>query len=319
MSDQSPEVDAISLASGVELNIVPKDEGLMINVTGDDDTPIYKSEHDRKFYKSAQKRRTIANKISQRVGDTLDSEAVAESFLDVCFELVGAHEDVADALRPPTVSKLIEETTAVEFYRAGLNSSISVSFAVDGREDTIEFTMSEFTSNSGIGTLQEQYATFFFPAAIDITPEHWEELKEYWREIADEVDGDDTDRIDAITDKVMEKLRERIGVPFEDKEALDRGKYNAVHETDPTARLDVTDVLWVTAGAFSDMVADVASHADYPDIVKELRERDVLVGQRKKVDGVRAYPFDPDAFDYDPDALATVEEDDPDDLVGGEL
>lgn len=309
---------AISLAPGVKLNLVPEDEGLRVNVIEDDDAPIYDGVHDREFYSSPQKRRTIANEISRRVSDALESEAVAESFRDVCIELAAQHDEVADALRPPTVSKLIEQTTAVEFYRAGLNSSISVTFAVGGREDAIEFTMGEWTSNGGIGTLQEQYATFFFPAEIDITPEHWEQLKEHWREIADVIDGDDFGRMDAITDKVMEKLRERIGVPFEDKEALNRGKFNAVHETDPTARL-AGPVLWVTGGAFSDMVADVASHGDYPDIVKELRERDVLMERQKNVNGVRAYPFDPDAFDYDPDALADVADDDPDDLIGGDL
>jgi hypothetical protein len=191
---QSPEVDAIFLAPGVKLTLSPEDEGVRVYVIEDDDAPIYSAVHDREFYSSPQKRRTIANEISRRVDEALESEAVAESFRDVCTELAAAHEEVADALRPPTVTKLIDQTTAVEFRHAGSDSFMRVHFTVDGREDAIEFTRREWISGGGIGTLQEQYATLFFPAEIDVTAEHWDLLKEHWRAIADELaetDGGD--------------------------------------------------------------------------------------------------------------------------------
>lgn len=321
MSDESPTDDGktLALVPGIELAIRPEDDGAKILVTEDDNDTVYSATHERDFYSSPQKRRTIANEIKRNVSESFDGETVAETFRDACTDLDAAHDEVAAALRAPTVEKLVEETTAVEYYRAGSNSHITVHLAADGREASIEFSMGEW-AHGGIGTLEEQYVAAFFPAEVDVTSEHWEQLKEEWREMAEEIDGDDYAPTDVIADSVLERLRERLGVPFKEMKALDRGKYNGVHETDPTARLDTTgSVLWVTGSAFSDMVSDVASHSVHPDVVKTLREQGVLVGSQKRVGNKRAYPFSPDAFDYDPDALATVEEDDPDDLVGGEL
>lgn len=309
----------LALGPGIELAIRPENDGVKILITENDSDVAYSATHARDFYTSPQKRRTIANEIGQNVSDSVNGEAIANSFREVCSELDAAHDEVAAALRAPTVEKLVEETTAVKYYRAGPNSQIAVHLAMDGREASIEFSMGEW-AHGGIGTLEEQYVTAFFPAEIDVTSEHWDQLKEEWRERAEEIDGDDYAPTDVIADSVLEKLRERLGVPFEEKEALNRGKYNGVHETDPTARLDTTgSVLWVTGTALSDMVSDVASHSVHPDVVKTLREQGTLIGAQKRVGNKRAYPFDPEAFDYDPEALATVEEDDPDDLVGGEL
>jgi hypothetical protein len=322
MSDESPTDHGgktLALVPGIELAIRPEDTGAKILVTEEGSNAVYSATHERDFYSSPQKRRTIANEIKRNVSESFDGDTVAEAFRDVCTELDAAHDEIAAALRAPTVEKLVEETVAVKYYRAGSNSYVTVHLAADGRKASIEFSMGEW-AHGGIGTLEEQYVAAFFPAEVDVTSEHWEQLKEEWREMAEEIDGDDYDPIDVIADSVIEKLRERIGVPFEDEEALERGKYNAVHKADPAASLDTTGpVLWVTGSALSDMVSDVASHNVHPDVVKTLREQGVLTGSQKRVGNKRAYPFDPDAFDYDPDALADVSEDDPDDLVGGEL
>lgn len=307
------------LAPGVELLMRPVDDGVKIIVTEGGDETVYRATHARDFYTSAQKRRTLANELQRCTSDVYDDGEIANAFRDVCTALDEQHDEVEQALRPPTVQKLVEETTAVEYYRAGTNSHIAVHLTAEGREAAIEFTMGEW-AHGGIGKLEEQYVAAFFPAEVEVTGEHWDMLKEEWREIATVIDGDDLDSTDVIAETVIDKLRERVGVPFDDRTALDRGKFNVVHEDDPAAQLDTDGaVLWVSGSALSDMVADVASHNVHADVVKVLRERGTIIGTWKRIGSKRLYPFAPDAFDYAPDALASLDDDDPEDLVGGEL
>lgn len=175
-----------TLCSGVEVTFRHTDTGVEIQAIEDNVGLVYSTLTDRDFYVSRQTYGTIANAIAQSVSPSFDADAVAESFRDVCMTM--RINEWGDDYRPPTVVRLIDQTTAITFHRDGQDSRLVVDLAVSEQEASITFSMGEWTGDDGIRTLEKQYVTAFFPKEVDVTSEHWELLKDEWSEMADVID-----------------------------------------------------------------------------------------------------------------------------------
>jgi len=320
VSDPADSVDPIveEIAAGVELEfgVLPGAKA-DLKATYDDDL-LASGEYAevfRKTHRGRTNRGEFINNVADSVDDIggLDTDEIKTALRRWFDARAEEAEEEELAYQTEEVAEIIEGTHLPVEVHASEETTWQVTLTYAGRTADLEFTAAEMVG-SGAGALQEKLANYFYEI-VEIEPEDWETIRDYWKD-HDEVVAvvDETGR-DAVADRFVNRLVDAVR-PLEELEQIPSDPSGAWYDAENTAGCPDAGadepVLWVQSRLYTDKMEAIGKQIEYKgQLTKDLINDETLYGSsiRRTWDGVferrtQLFPFDPRALGIDEDDVA---------------
>jgi hypothetical protein len=330
MTDPAEQVDGMAeeIAAGVEVEFEPVPGGKMRLRSLYEGDVLERGEYAEVFRGTHRGRTNSGEFINNTVEavrevDGLDAEEIKGSLKSWFTEMSELREEEQMAFEAEYVQEIIEGTELPVKAYLGEKSTWEIELTYAGRTNTLQFTAAEMTGSGG-AVLEEKIANYYLEL-IDVEPEDWETIRDYWNEHTVEVANIDETAEDAVADRFVNKLTDAVR-PLESLEQVATEPAGAWYDADNTAGCDDVPagepVLWVQDRFYVDKLEAIGKQIEYKgQLTKDLIADDTLYGPnvRRTWDGTfdrrtQMFPFDPRELGIDEDDVAPAPEDNTDEV-----
>ena len=330
MTDPADEIDGMidTLAGGVEVEFEPVAGGKMRLRSLYEGDVLERGEYAEVFRGTHRGRTNSGEFINNtaeavREVDGLDAEEIKASLKSWFTDMAEIAEEEELAFQPDHVRELIEGTHLPVEIHGGEETTWKVELTYAGRTTDVKFTAAEMVGG-GAGALEEKLANYYFEI-VEIEPEDWETIRDYWQDHAEVVSVVDETAEDAVADRFVNKLTDAVR-PLESLEQVATEPAGAWYDADNTAGCDDVPagdpVLWVQDRFYVDKLEAIGKQIEYKgQLTKDLIADDTLYGPnvRRTWDGTfdrrtQMFPFDPRELGIDEDDVAPAPTDNTDEV-----
>ncbi len=320
MTDPAESVDGFTdeIAGGVEIDFDPAG-GAKVDLQARYDDELLASglyaEVFRKTHRGRTNRGEFINNVADSVDDIsgLDSDEIKTALRQWFDELAEIAEEEELAFQPEHVRQIIEGTEPPVEIHGGEETTWQVTLTYAGRTTDLEFTAAEMVGG-GAASLQEKLANYFYEI-VEIEPEDWETIRDYWQDHSEVVAVVDETGRDAVVDRFLNRVTDAVR-PLEELEQIPTDPSGAWYDAEnsagcPDAPADAP-VLWVQSRFFADKLEAIGKQIEYKgQLTKDLISAGALYGSsiQRTWEGAfekrtRLFPFDPRELGIDEDDVA---------------
>lgn len=330
MTDPADSVDGFTdeIAAGVEVTVKPVG-GAKVDLRARYDGNLLASGEYAEVFRGSHRGRTNRGEFINNVTDSLkeiagiDADQIKTSLRNWFDEMAEIAEEEEMAFQPDHVREIVEGTEPPVEIHGGEDTTWVVTLTYAGRTAELEFTAGEMVGDGG-ASLEEKIANYYYEL-VDIEPEDWETIRDYWHDHS-EVSAvvDETGR-DAVVDRFLDRLTDGVR-PLESIEQVPTDPSGAWYDADNSAGFADAPadgpILWVQSRYYADKLEAIGKQIEYKgQLTKDLINNGALYGSsvRRTWDGVfdrreRLFPFDPEELGIDPDDVAPAPGDNTDEV-----
>lgn len=279
-------------------------------------------------FRNNDRGRTNRGEFKNNVADSVEAvEGLAAD--DVKSAIRRWFEQIADMFEEEEIDIVSEEAeeiihgthTPVKIH-GGEETTWEVELTYAGRKNTLEFTAAEM--RGGPGPLGDKIANYYFEI-IEIEPEDWESIRDYWNDNSEVVAVVDETGRDAVAERFINKLNDAVR-PLESLEQVPTEPAGAWYDEDNSGGTPDAPagepVLWVQSRFVGDKVEAIGKQIEYKgQLTKDLINDGALYGSsiQRTWDGTfekrtRMFPFDPRELGIDEDDVSPAPEDNTDEV-----
>lgn len=329
MSDPAETADAITdeIAAGVSVRYEPVSGGKLDLRAFHDDELLASGEY-AEVLRGSHRGRTNRGEFINKVVDSLettavDAEIIEDELGDWFQQLADMAEEEELAFQPDYVVEIIEGTDLPVEIHGGEETTWRVDLTYAGRTTELEFTAGEMIGG-GSAALEEKLANYYYEL-IDIEPEDWETIRDYWDDHSEEVAFVEETGRDAVASRFLDRLTDGVR-PLESLEQVAKDPSGAWYDPDNSAGCadapGDAPVLWVQSRFYTDKLEAIGKQIEYKgQLTKDLIGSDALYGSgvRRTWDGTfdrrqSMFPFDPRELGIDEDDVAPAPGDNTDEV-----
>ena len=330
MTDAADSVDGMTdeIAAGVEIDFEPVGGGKIQLRSRFEDEVLERGEY-AEVFRDTHRGRTNKGQFINSTAEAaeaiegIDADEIKSALRNWFTEMAEIAEEEELAFQPDHIQQIIRGTqTPVEIH-GGEETTWKVTLTYAGRTTDLEFTAGEMVGGGG-ASLEEKIANYFYEI-IEIEPEDWETIRDYWQDHSEVVAVVDETGRDAVAERFLNRIVDAAR-PLEELEQVPTDPSGAWYDADNSANYDDAPsdapILWVQDRFFVDKLEAIGKQIEYKgQLTKDLVDREVLYGSnaRRTWNGVferrtRMFPFDPRELGIDEDDVAPAPGDNTDEV-----
>ena len=302
-------VDAVEeeIMAGVSVEYKPIGGGEMRLRAFYDDEMLASGEY-AEVFSGSHRGRTNRGEFINNVKDSveglsgLDADEIGSALRRWFEDLAEIAEEEELAFQPDHVRQIIEGTQQPVEIHGGEETTWIVTLSYAGRTTDLEFTAGDMTGG-GAPALEEKLANYFYEL-IEIEPEDWKTIRDWWHDHSEVVTVVDETGRDAVADRFINRVADAVR-PLAELEQMPNDPAGAWYDADNDAGYAPAGdgpVLWVQSRFFTDKLEAIGKQIEYKgQLTKDLIAEGALydTSVRRTWDGVfdrrtRLFPFDPD-------------------------
>lgn len=330
MTDPADTVDGMTdeLAAGVKIDYDPVGGGKMQLRSRYEGDVLERGEYAQVFRDSHRGRTNRGQFINNTVDAVEDVKGIdgedIEGALRAWFtEMAEIAEEEEMAYQPDHIQDIVRGTQPPVEIHGGEETTWKVNLTYAGRTTDLEFTAAEMVGGGG-AALEEKIANYYYDI-VEIEPEDWETIRDYWQDNSEVVAVVDETGRDAVAERFVSRIVDAAR-PLEELEQVPTDPSGAWYDADNSANYDDAPsnapILWVQDRFFADKLEAIGKQIEYKSqLAKDLIDRGVLYGSnaRRTWDSVfarrtRMFPFDPRELGIDEDDVAPAPGDNTDEV-----
>ena len=304
----SDEVEPVTeeVTAGVEVEYEPIGGGEIRLIAMYGEEVLARGEYAEAFrgsHRGRTNRGEFINNVKDSVGsiDGLDAEEIGSAFRRWFDELAEIAEEEELAFQPDHVRQIINGTQVPVEIHGGEETTWIVTLTYAGKTTDLEFTAGDMVGG-GAGALEEKLANYFYEL-IEIQPEDWETIRDWWHDHSEVVTVVDETGRDAVADRFINRVADAVR-PLGELEQIPTDPSGAWYDAENDAGYAPAGdgpVLWVQSRFYADKLEAIGKQIEYKgQLTKDLIASGALYDSsvRRTWDGVfdrrtRLFPFDP--------------------------
>ncbi len=330
MSDPADLVDGVtdSIAAGVEVTFEPVG-GAKTDLRAEYDGQILASGEYAEVFRGSHRGRTNRGEFINNVSDSLkeiagiDPDQVKTALRNWFDEMAKVAEEEEMAFQPEHVREIVEGTQTPVDIHGGEETTWRVTLTYAGRTTDLDFTAAEMVGSGG-ASLEEKLANYYYEI-VEIEPEDWKTIRDYWQDHSEEASFVEETGRDAVAGRFLDRLTDGVR-PLESLEQVATDPSGAWYDENNSAGYGDApadaSILWVQSRFYGDKLEAIGKQIEYRgQLTKDLIARDALYGSsvRRTWDGnfdrlTALFPFDPEELGIDPDDVAPAPGDNTDEV-----
>ena len=294
------------IAAGVVVEYKPVGGGEMRLRGLYEDEVLARGEYAEVFtgsHRGRTNRGEFINNVKDSIGGTegLDADEIGSELRRWFDDMAEVAEEEELAFQPDHVRQIIEGTQPPVEIHGGEETTWVVTLSYAGKTTDLEFTAGEMVGG-GAGALEEKLANYFYEL-IDIEPEDWETIRDWWHDHSEVVTVVDETGRDAVADRFINRVADAVR-PLDELEQMPNDPAGAWYDAENAAGHSAAGdgpVLWVQSRFYADKLEAIGKQIEYKgQLTKDLIAEGALYDSsvRRTWEGVfdrrtRLFPFDP--------------------------
>lgn len=330
VSDPADSVDGFTqeIAAGVEVTLEPVG-GAKANLRATYDGEILADGEYAEVLRGTHRGRTNRGEFINNAGESVDGidgingEEVETSLRSYFQDLAEEAEEEELQFQADYVREIIQGTELPVEIHAGEETTWEVTLTYAGTTTTLEFTAAEMVGDGG-PALQQKIANYYYEI-IEILPEDWNTIRDYWDDHSELVSVVDETGNDAVAARFVDRLTDAVR-PLDDLEAVPTDPSGAWFDEDNSAGLTSAPadaaILWVQSRFYADKMEAIGKQIEYKgQLTKDLIREGALYDSsvQRTWNGAferrtRLFPFDPEKLGIDESDVAPAPGDNTDEV-----